>query len=197
MQKTGRGLLRIIIVFVIAVSSLRLGGQRSLPGGYDAFTYRNLGAFRISAWVGAVAVPENPGEKHKYTWYVGPRSGGVWKTVNNGTTFECVSDQFNTGAIGDIAVAPSDPEVVWVGTGDAFNARSSYYGNGIWKSTDAGKTWTNMGLKNSRHIARIMIHPKNPSTVWVASMGSLWSANEERGVFKQPTAARVGEGSVC
>ncbi len=193
MQKTGRGLLRIIIVFVIAVSSLRLGAQRSLPGGYDAFTYRNLGAFRISAWVGAVAVPENPGEKHKYTWYVGPRSGGVWKTVNNGTTFECVSDQFNTGAIGDIAVAPSDPEVVWVGTGDAFNARSSYYGNGIWKSTDAGKTWTNMGLKNSRHIARIMIHPKNPSTVWVASMGSLWSANEERGVFKTTNGGKSWE----
>jgi photosystem II stability/assembly factor-like uncharacterized protein len=179
-----KNLWKIILLFVITQLSFTLRAQQSLPGGYDAFTYRNLGAFRISAWVGAVAIPENPGEKHRYTWYAGPRSGGVWKTINNGTTFECISDQFSTGAIGDIAVAPSDPEVVWVGTGDAFNARSSYYGNGIWKSTDAGSSWRNMGLKNTRHIARIMIHPKDPSVVWVAAMGSLWSDNEDRGVFK-------------
>jgi photosystem II stability/assembly factor-like uncharacterized protein len=184
-----------IPLFMIAISLLTNTGsaQVSLPGGYDAFTFRNLGAFRISAWVGALAVPENPGEKHRYTWYVGPRSGGVWKTVNNGTTFECVSDDFNTCAIGDIAVAPSDPEVVWVGTGDTFNARSSYYGNGIWKSTDAGKTWKNMGLTGTRHIARIMIHPRNPQTVWVAAMGSLWSDNEERGVFKTTNGGKTWE----
>lgn len=193
MQRIKRALLRIILVFISAALSFPTSGQQTLPGGYDAFTYRNLGAFRISAWVGAVAVPENPGEKHKYTWYFGPRSGGVWKTVNNGTTFQCISDQFNTCAVGDIAVAPSDPEIVWVGTGDAFNARSSYYGNGIWKSTDAGKSWENMGLKNSRHIARIMIHPKNPSTVWVAAMGSLWSDNEERGVFKTTNGGKSWE----
>ncbi len=116
-------LLIPVIALALATLSLPARAQQSLPGGYDAFAYRNLGAFRISAWVGAVAFPENPGEKHRYTWYVGPRSGGVWKTVNNGTTFECVSDGFGTCAVGDIAVAPSDPEVVWVGTGDAFNAR--------------------------------------------------------------------------
>ena len=151
---------------------------------FEAFQYRNLGAFRISAWVGALAVPENPGEKYKYTWYVGPRAGGIWKTVNNGTTFECVSDTFGTSSIGDIAVAPSDPEVIWAGTGEAFNARSSYYGNGIWKSTDAGKTWQNMGLHDSHHIAKVVIHPTSPDIVWVASMGHLFSENEERGVFK-------------
>ncbi|MDM8001365.1 MAG: hypothetical protein QUS66_00425, partial [Bacteroidota bacterium] len=168
MHITSRFLLRIGIFCVTGLLPLSLNSQQSLPGGYDAFTYRNLGAFRISAWVGAVAVPENPGEKHRYTWYVGPRSGGVWKTVNNGTTFECVSDGFGTTAVGDIAVAPSDPEVVWVGTGDAFNARSSYYGNGVWKSTDAGGTWKNMGLKESRHIARVVIHPRDPQTVSVS-----------------------------
>ena len=193
MQRIRKDLLRFIIVLFVVALSLRMAAQQSLPGGYDAFAFRNLGAFRISAWVGAVAVPENPGEKHKYTWYVGPRSGGVWKTVNNGTTFESVSDQFNTCAIGDIAVAPSDPEVVWVGTGDAFNARSSYYGNGIWKSIDAGTTWTNMGLKSTRHIARIIINPRNPQTVWVAAMGSLWSENEERGVFKTTNGGRSWE----
>lgn len=184
MKRIKKSLFFPVIVFAIFLLPMPVWAQQSLPGGYDAFTFRNLGAFRISAWVGAVAVPENPGEKHRYTWYVGPRSGGVWKTVNNGTTFECVSDVFNTCAVGDIAVAPSDPEVVWVGTGDAFNARSSYYGNGIWKSTDAGTTWKNMGLKDSRHIARVVIHPRDPKTVWVASMGNLWSENAERGVFR-------------
>ena len=151
---------------------------------FSAFRYRNLGAFRISAWVGSIAVPENPGPDHRYTFYVGPRSGGVWKTINNGTTFECISDVMGISTVGDIAVAPSNPEIVWVGTGEAFNARSSYYGNGIWKSTDAGKTWKQMGLKDSHHISKIVIHPKNPDIVYVASMGRLFSANEERGVFK-------------
>ncbi|MCG6186939.1 VPS10 domain-containing protein [Maribellus maritimus] len=172
-----------VILLTTVFTSLLFGQNESSPN-YDAFQYRNLGAYRISAWVGSLAVPENPGDKHKYTWYVGPRSGGIWKTVNNGTTFECVSDAFGTSSIGDFAVAPSDPEVIWAGTGEAFNARSSYYGNGIWKSTDAGKTWKNMGLEDSHHIAKVVIHPTNPDIVWVASMGHLFSENEERGIFK-------------
>ena len=160
---------------------------------FDAFQYRNLGAFRISAWVGDIAVPENPGEEHKYTFYVVPRAGGVWKTINNGTTFECISDTMGTSSMGDVAIAPSNPEVVWVGTGEDFNARSSYYGNGIWKSTDAGKTWENMGLKDSHHIAKIIIHPSNPYIIWVAVMGHLFSNNEERGVFKTTNGGETWE----
>lgn len=151
---------------------------------FSSFQYRNLGAFRISAWVGDIAVPENPGEKHKHTFYVVPRAGGVWKTINNGTTFECISDTMGTSSMGDVAVAPSNPDIVWVGTGEDFNARSSYYGNGIWKSTDAGKTWIYRGLEDSHHIAKIIIHPADPDIVWVAVMGHLYSNNEERGIFK-------------
>ncbi len=173
-----------IATFIALFLAFSLSAQTKQADPYEAFQYRNLGAFRISAWVGSLAVPENPGEKHKYTWYVGPRSGGIWKTVNNGTTFECVSNSFGTSSIGDFAVAPSNPEVIWAGTGEAFNARSSYYGNGIWKSTDAGATWQNMGLHDSHHIAKVVIHPKNPDVVWVGSMGHLFSKNEERGVFK-------------
>ena len=183
----------LIVIFFLASPIAKVLGQDSSSKKYEAFQYRNLGAFRISAWVGSLAVPENPGEKHKYTWYVGPRSGGIWKTVNNGTTFECVSNSFGTSSIGDFAVAPSNPEVIWAGTGEAFNARSSYYGNGIWKSTDAGETWKNMGLHDSHHIAKVVIHPKNPDVVWVASMGHLFSKNEERGVFKTTDGGKSWE----
>jgi len=183
----------ILSLSLILFLGQKLIGQNEPTEKFDAFQYRNLGVFRISAWVGSLAVPENPGEKYKYTWYVGPRSGGIWKTINNGTTFECVSNSFGTSSIGDFAVAPSDPEVIWAGTGEAFNARSSYYGNGIWKSTDAGETWKNMGLHDSHHIAKVVIHPTNPDIVWVASMGHLFSENEERGIFKTTDGGKSWE----
>ena len=159
----------------------------------DAFNYRNLGAFRISAWVGDIAVPENPGHKHKFTFYIAARNGGVWKTTNNGTTFHCISDDLGVTAIGEIAIAPSDADILWIGTGEDFNCRSSYYGNGVWKSTDAGETWENMGLKDSHHISRIIIHPDNPDIVWLASMGHLFTNNEQRGVFKTTNGGKSWE----
>ncbi len=112
------------------------------------------------------------------------RNGGLWKTTNNGTTFEPVFDGQTRLSIGAVALAPSNADIVWVGTGESYNARSSYSGDGIYKSEDGGKTWKNMGLKDSHHIARICIHPKNPDIVYVAAMGHLFSSNEERGVFK-------------
>jgi hypothetical protein len=92
--------------------------------------------------------------------------------------------QQNKLAIGAVEIAPSNPNIVWVGTGDAFVSRSSYRGDGIYKSTDAGRTWKNMGLPDSHHIARIVIHPGNPDIVYVAVVGHLYSENEERGVFR-------------
>jgi photosystem II stability/assembly factor-like uncharacterized protein len=162
------------------------------PSGQDArftdvffqrLTWRNLGPFRTGAWTTAIAVPEAPLTSHLYTFYVGTRNGGVWKTTNNGTTFEPVFDGQPSLSIGAIEVAPSDENTVWVGTGEAYQARSSYSGDGVYKSTDAGKTWTNMGLRESHHVARIVIHPKNPNVVYVAAMGHLYSTNPERGLF--------------
>ncbi|MGM0464534.1 MAG: VPS10 domain-containing protein, partial [Bacteroidota bacterium] len=187
-------IVKITLAAVLLLLAMPADSQRwvreSEPKGFE---FRNLGAFRINAWVGEFAIPVNPGEKHKYTWYAAARAGGVWKTVNNGTTFECISDELGTNAIGDVELAPSDHDILWIGTGEDFNARSSYYGNGIWKSTDAGETWEHMGLEDSHHIAEIIIHPDNPDIVWVAVMGHLYSDNEQRGLFKTTDGGRTWE----
>jgi photosystem II stability/assembly factor-like uncharacterized protein len=149
-----------------------------------AFTYRNLGPFRMGARTSDIAVPTAPAKDHLYTFYVSFWTGGVWKTTNNGTTFEPVFDAQAKLAVGDVTVAPSNSNIVWVGTGDAFTSRSSYAGDGVYKSTDAGRTWTNMGLRDSHHISRIAVDPANPDVVYVAAMGHLYSTNPERGVFK-------------
>jgi photosystem II stability/assembly factor-like uncharacterized protein len=126
-----------------------------------------------------VAVDSNPS-----IIYVGLATGGVWKSTNNGTTFQSIFDTYSTASIGDIAVAPSDPNIVWVGTGEPNNRQSSSFGDGIYKSTDAGKTFTKMGLQDSQTIARIVIDPKDANTVYVAVLGHLFGPNKERGVFK-------------
>src|SRR5258706_7537850 len=116
--------------------------------------------------------------------FVGVASGGVWKTTNNGTTWTPVFDKESVSTIGDIAIAPSDPSVVWVGTGEPNNRQSSSWGDGAYKSLDGGKTWQNMGLRATRHIGRIVIHPRNPDVLYVAALGHLWGPNAERGVYK-------------
>ncbi len=123
-------------------------------------------------------------EKDPYTFYAATASGGLWKTVNNGITFEPLFTNEKVFSIGDVAVDQNNPGIVWVGTGEANNSRSCYWGDGIYKSTDAGKTWKNMGLKESHHIGRIVIHPGNPDIVYVAALGHLYSENPERGLYK-------------
>ena len=179
---------------LVLVGQIRIQAQQ--PFNEDllkSFNYRNLGPYRLGARISDIAVPDFPTKEHLYTFYVGTWSGGLWKTTNNGTTFEPVFDGQSNLNIGDVALAPSNPDIVWVGTGDAFNSRTSYSGNGVYKSMDAGRTWTNMGLKDSHHIARIVIHPKNPDVVYVAAMGHLYSNNEERGVFKTTNGGRTWE----
>jgi len=176
---------KFFIFFIILLSCFVLfSGNKDYKGIFKDFTFRNLGPFRAGAWIEDIAVPENPCEEHKYTFYIASRNGGVWKTVNNGTTFTPIFDNYGVNSIGAIEVAQSDPEILWIGTGDNSNARSSYYGNGVYKSTDGGKTFKNMGLVDSHHIAKIVIHPTNPNIVYIAAMGHLFSSNKQRGVFK-------------
>jgi photosystem II stability/assembly factor-like uncharacterized protein len=189
-----RGTTTAILTLALAASTA--AGQTA--GAFDeqlvsSFTYRNLGPFRMGARTSDIAVPYTPERDHLYTFYVGFWTGGLWKTTNNGTTFEPVFDKQNKLAIGDVAVAPSDANVVWVGTGDAFTSRSSYAGDGVYRSMDAGKTWTNMGLRDTHHISRIVIHPTNPDIVYVAAMGALFSENEGRGVYRTSNDGRTWE----
>lgn len=123
--------------------------------------------------------------------YVGAGSGNLWKSVNNGTTWKPIFEHESTFAIGDVAVAPSDANTVWLGTGERLMARSSYAGTGVFKSTDAGDTWQNTGLRDTHHIGRVVIHPTNADVVYVAAIGHLYSDNEERGLFKTDDAGQT------
>jgi photosystem II stability/assembly factor-like uncharacterized protein len=137
--------------------------------------------------------PANPGgriddfavvENQPNIIYVGTASGGLWKTTNNGITWKPLFDKQETSSIGDVAISKSNSDIVWVGTGEANNRQSSSWGNGVYKSQDGGSTWINMGLQETHHIGRIVIHPTNPDTVYVAALGHLWGPNKERGIFK-------------
>lgn len=116
--------------------------------------------------------------------YMAAASGGVWKTTSNGTTWEPIFDVQTNSTIGDVTVSSSHPDIVWVGSGEANNRQSSSWGDGVYKSTDGGKTWKNMGLNDTHHIGRIVIHPIDPDVVYVAALGHLWGPNKERGLFK-------------
>jgi photosystem II stability/assembly factor-like uncharacterized protein len=116
--------------------------------------------------------------------FVGAASGGVFESLNHGVTWKPIFDEMPNLSVGDIALAPSDPLEIWVGTGEANNRNSSPWGAGLFHSTDGGKTWRFAGLKETKHIARVLVHPTDPSTVWVAAVGHLWGPNPERGIYK-------------
>lgn len=144
------------------------------------FVWRSIGPASMGGRIDDIDVVES----NPFVIYVGYATGGLWKSVNNGTTWEPIFDTYPTASIGDIAVCQSNPNIVWVGTGEPNNRQSSSFGDGIYKSTDGGKTFTNMGLKETQTIARVVIDPKNPDTVYVAALGHLFGPNKERGIFK-------------
>jgi photosystem II stability/assembly factor-like uncharacterized protein len=149
-------------------------------GTVGALSFRMVGPALTSGRVVDIAVhPTN-----KDTWYVAAAAGGVWLTQNHGITFEPIFDNYGSYSIGCLAIAPSNPNTVWVGSGENNNQRSVSYGDGIYKSVDGGKSFTNMGLKTTEHIGKIVVHPTNENIIWVAAYGPLWSSGGERGVYK-------------
>ena len=145
-----------------------------------SFRFRSIGPASMGGRINDVAVSETDPN----IIYLGYAVGGVWKSENNGVTFEPVFDTYTTASVGDLAIHPRDPNIVYVGTGEANNRQSSSFGDGIYKTTDGGKTFTHIGLRETQTIARVVIDPKNPDTVYVAALGHLFGPNPERGVYK-------------
>ncbi len=159
----------------------------SSQDAFDDLELRAIGPAVMGGRIDALAVvTSQPG-----TVFVGTASGGLWRTTNMGTTWTPVFDDYETSSIGDVAVAASDPAMVWVGTGEPNNRQSSTLGNGVYKSEDGGERFTHVGLEATGHIGKVLIDPSRPSRVFVAALGNLWKANEERGVFRTLDAGRT------
>ena len=158
----------------------------SAPVKVDGETISGLGARNIgsAAMSGRIAAIDAVHEGDRLTVYLGAASGGVWKSVNGGTTYKPVFDKQPVQSIGAITIDPKNPKVVWVGTGESWTRNSVSVGDGIYKSTDGGETWTNMGLANSERIVRIVVDPSDTNTVYACAPGKLWSDSDERGLFK-------------
>ncbi|MEM7785006.1 MAG: PDZ domain-containing protein [Planctomycetota bacterium] len=153
----------------------------SLPKSVaDQINFRSIGPANMGGRITAIAVYE----KDPCIWWAATASGGLLKTTNNGITFEHQFDDQPTVSIGDVQVAQSNKDIVWVGTGESNPRNSVSWGDGVYKSTDGGKTWKNMGLKKSFQTGALAIHPENPDVVWVGSLGRLWGPNKERGLYK-------------
>ena len=151
------------------------------------YPVRNVGPVEQGGRISDIeVVPGNP--KH---YYVGYASGGIFYTKNNGITFDPIFENQGFLGIGDFALAPSNPQIIYVGTGEKNSSRSSYAGSGIYRSNDGGKTWSHLGLSNTQHIGRIIVHPTNPETVWVASLGALYTNNVDRGIYKSTDGGKT------
>lgn len=170
-------------VFTSGAEILQSISQRDLKKEaslYSTFPVRNVGPVVQGGRITDIAV--NPQKTKQY--YIAFASGGIYKTENNGITFDPVFDNQGALTIGDICIAPSDPNILWIGTGENNSSRSSYAGSGVYKSLDAGQTWDFMGLESTEHIGRIIIHPENPDIIWVAALGNLYTHNPQRGIYK-------------
>ena len=167
------------------------------PALFQGMKWRSIGPYRGGRATAVTGVPGEP-----FTYYFGSTGGGVWKTTDGGTTWENVSDDhFETGSVGALAVAPSDPNVVYAGMGEApIRGVTTSHGDGVYRSTDAGRTWTHLGLEGTEHISVVAVHPSDPDRAWVAAQGSAWQPTEERGVYRTEdggaTWERGGQGIV-
>jgi photosystem II stability/assembly factor-like uncharacterized protein len=173
-------------LFAAAMSFVFINSAAAQSVKVDSETISGLGARNIGSATmsGRITSIDGVEEGQRLTVYIGAASGGVWKSVNGGTTFKPIFDKQPVQSIGAITVDPKNPKTIWVGTGEAWTRNSTSIGDGLYKSTDGGDNWSNMGLKDSERIAKILVDPKNTNTVYVCVPGKLWSDSDERGVYK-------------
>ena len=184
-----RILLGIIIVTAATIPVPARQGTAAEAGHSKLFSemrWRAIGPLRAGRTKAVAGVPSQP-----FTFYIGMVNGGVWRTTNAGRTWTPIFDDQPTGSIGSIAVAPSDPNVVYVGSGEGLQRPDLAIGDGMYKSTDAGRTWTHLGLRDTQQIARVEVDPKNPNRVFVAALGHPYGPNEERGIFRSTDGGRT------
>ena len=184
MHGLSRAFLRFLIGFAVVAAACDLAqpiasAQQFPPNLYSGLHWRSIGPFRGGRSNAVTGVPGQPS-----TFYFGSVGGGVWKSENSGRTWTPIFDSQPVSSIGAIAVAPSNPNVLYVGTGESDMRSQISFGNGMYKSTDAGKTWTHIGLDNTRQIGRILVDPRNPDVVFIAALGHAYGANPERGVYR-------------
>ena len=151
---------------------------------FEGLEFRSLGPAFMSGRIADIAI--HPRDDN--LWYVAVGSGGVWKTRNAGVTWKPIFDDQTSYSIGCVTLDPNDPNVVWVGTGENTGSRHAGFGDGVYRSTDGGQTWKNMGLRDTEHVSKIIVHPTNPRVIWVAAQGPLWSKGGERGLFRTTDA---------
>src|SRR5262245_36483747 len=180
----------LVVIAVVAGGAMApaLGAETYPDTLFKGMKYRLIGPWRGGRSLTAVGVPSEP-----HTYYFGAVGGGVWKTTNGGMSWTPVFDKEAVSSIGSVAVSDSDPSVVYVGTGEACIRGNLSHGDGVYKSTDAGKTWTNVGLKDTRQIGAVVVHPKDPDLVYVAALGHVYGPNTERGVFRSKDGGKSWE----
>ena len=176
----------IVLSLLVLFFALAARAQTITPGLYSGMRWRMIGPFRGGRALSAAGVR---GQREVY--YFGAVGGGVWKTINGGRTWFPIFDSQPIASIGSLAVAPSDANVIFAGTGEASIRSAISFGNGVYKSNDAGKSWTHMGLEDTRHIGRVLIDPKDPNIVFVAALGHAYGPNAERGVFRTSDGGRT------
>ncbi|MCK4336445.1 MAG: hypothetical protein KAX11_00790, partial [Candidatus Aminicenantes bacterium] len=184
----------LCMIFLLTIFS----GMRSVYGeipvttnDLDIFKWRSIGPWTFSGRITDFAVPKGQSQ----IYYVATATGGLWKTQDGGISFKPIFEKYGTMSMGHIAIAPSDPNILYLGTGEAHHARSTAHGNGLWKSTDAGKTWSHTGLKDSHIIPKIAIDSTNPDIVYVAAEGKLYDNKMDcqRGLFKSTNGGKTWE----
>ncbi|MEZ4947236.1 MAG: glycoside hydrolase [Cyclobacteriaceae bacterium] len=171
--------MRQLLLIILLVGSLSAIGQSVSQQSFQDLEYRSIGPFRASRTVGAVGIPSQPN-----VFFMGVNNGGVWKSDDYGRTWNPIFDDQPTGSVGDIAVSPTNPNIIYVGSGEGLHRPDLSVGDGVFKSTDGGKTWSHIGLNDVQQVGRLIVHPTNPDIVFVSGLGHPYGPNEMRGIFR-------------